>query len=97
MIIIQPKTKIYRLFKMSNKESELNEQLRKQIEEFIKKYDSDQEVNTTPEKITPLTGCCWLSKGMARECFNGFTAQMCQTAANGCDCTHIFVPGGVCP
>ncbi|MDH1365861.1 hypothetical protein N5D16_15830 [Acinetobacter johnsonii] len=81
---------------MINQEYESNEQLRKQIEDFIREYDSDPNVKISPDKIALLSGCCYLTKNMTRECFNNFTASQCSAAGQACGCSALFVPGGTC-
>jgi hypothetical protein len=87
--------------KMEN--SKHSSELRTEVERFISKSKTKGGVSDggIPDddshvKVTPLTGCCYLSKNMNRECFNGFTESMCRQAATSCGCIYEFVPGGVC-
>ncbi len=65
--------------------------LRKEVEDFLNGYQPSEEDRAT------MNGCCWLSRNMTRECFNGLSPNMCSQAAANCGCRAEYVPNCVCP
>ncbi|MGX7002513.1 hypothetical protein [Caballeronia sp. KNU42] len=41
-------------------------------------------------------GCCVIEKGITQQCFDDFTKDMCDQAANACGGIGTFAPGQTC-
>lgn len=62
-------------------------------------YDSHPQSKVSPEALMTLgifSGACWVSLGATRQCFDNFTASMCENVGRTTGGIVTFVPLGSC-
>jgi hypothetical protein len=71
---------------MSQHEKEIKDEMRVAVDNVLKSRTG----------VAPASGCCYLQRGMVRECFNGLSLQDCENAAAACGCNAQYVPNCIC-